>query len=109
MSRSAPNALQVPLLYDSADALDLNALLAAFVKSELNAFGYKYNLVEYDGRSYFRCFGGRDADVVILVEWVGRPTARANFNAALGSVFNRISVPDAAALIDRHRGLLLIN
>jgi hypothetical protein len=109
MSRSAPNALQVALLYDSADAIDLNALLAAFLKSELNASGYKYNVVEADGRTYFRCFGGRDSDVVVFVEWVGRPSARANFNAALGSVFNRISVPDAAALIDRHRGLLLIN
>ena len=46
---------------------------------------------------------------MVFVEWVDKPTARANFNGALGSVFNQISVPDAAALIDRHRGLLLIN
>jgi hypothetical protein len=46
---------------------------------------------------------------MVFVEWVGRPSARANFNTALGAVFNQISVPDAAALIDRHRGLLLIN
>src|SRR5262245_59001728 len=45
----------------------------------------------------------------LFVEWVDRPTARANFNTALSSVFNQILVPDAAALIDRHRGLLLIN
>jgi hypothetical protein len=109
MSYSCPNALQVALLYDRADAIDLNALQAAFLKSELNASGYKYNVVEADGRTYFRCFGGREADVMVFVEWVDRPTARANFNAALGSVVNQISVPDAAALIDRHRGLLLIN
>jgi hypothetical protein len=75
----------------------------------LNASGYKYNVVEADGRTYFRCFGGRESDVMVFVEWVDRPTARANFNSALSSVFNQISVPDAAALIDRHRGLLLIN
>src|SRR5262249_50268233 len=109
MSHSPPNALQVALLYDSAEAIGLNALQAAFLKGELNAFGYKYNVIAGDGRSYFRCFGGRDADVMVFVEWVARPTARANFNAALRSVFNQISVPDAAALIDRHRGLLLIN
>src|SRR5262245_16930289 len=105
MSRFSANALQVALLYDSADAIDLNALLAAFLKSELNAFGYGYNVVEADGQTYFICFGGRDLDVAFCVEWVGRPTARANFDAALSSVFNGISVPDAAALIDRHRGL----
>ena len=109
MSHSSPNALQVALLYDSADAIDLNALLAAFLKSELNVPGYRYNVVEDDGRTYFRCFGGRDSDVMVFVEWVGRPTARANFNMALNSVFNQMSAPDAAALIDRHRGLLLIN
>src|SRR5262249_23657490 len=109
MSHSSPNAVQVALLYDSADAIDLNALQAAFLKSELNVPGYKYNVVEADGRRYFRCFGGRDSDVMVFVEWVNRPAVRANFNTALGSVFNQISVPDAAALIDRHRGLLLIN
>jgi len=109
MSHSSPNALQVALLYDSADPIDLNALQSAFLKSELNASGYKYNVVEADGRTYFRCFGGRESDVMIFVEWVDKPTARANFNTALSSVFNQISMPDAAALIDRHRGLLLIN
>jgi hypothetical protein len=109
MSHSSPNALQVALLYDSADPIDLNALLAAFLKSESNASGYRYNVVEADGRAYFRCFGGRESDVMVFVEWVDRPTARANFNTALSSVFNQIGVPDAAALIDRHRGLLLIN
>jgi hypothetical protein len=109
MSHSSPNALQVALLYDSADAIDLNALQAAFLKSESNVPGYQYNVVEADGRSHFRCFGGRESDVMVFVEWVGRPTARANFNTALGSVFNQIGVPDAAVLIDRHRGLLLIN
>jgi hypothetical protein len=109
MNHSCPNALQVALLYDSADAIPVSALQAAFSKSEMNASGYRYNVVEADGRTHFRCFGGRDSDVMIFVEWVGRPTARANFTAALGSVFNQISVPDAAALIDRHRGLLLIN
>src|SRR5215470_18118142 len=108
MSHSSPNAVQVALLYDSADAIDLNALQAAFLKSELNVPGYKYNVVEADGRTYFRCFGGRDSDVMVFVEWVDRPAVRANFNTALSSVFNRISVPDAAALIDRHRGFLLI-
>jgi hypothetical protein len=108
MSGSSRNVLQVALLYDSADAIDVHALQAAFLQSELRS-GTKYNVVEADGRTYFRCFGGRDSDVMILVEWVGRPTARANFNAALSSVFNRITAPDAAALIDRHRGLLLIN
>jgi hypothetical protein len=109
MSHSCPNALQVALLYDSADAVDVDALQAAFLKSELNAPGYTYNVVEADGRTYFRCFGGQGSDVMVFVEWVDRPTARANFNTALGSVFNQIGVPDAAALIDRHRGLLLIN
>jgi hypothetical protein len=109
MSCSCPNALQVALLYDSADPINLNALQAAFLKSELNASGYKYNVVEADGRTYFRCFGGRDSDVMVFVEWVDKPTARAKFNTALGSVFNQTLVPDAAALIDRHRGLLLIN
>jgi hypothetical protein len=109
MSRSFPSAMQVALLYDSADAIDVDALLAAFLKSELNTSGYRYNVVEADGRTYFRCFGGRDSRVIILVEWVNRPTARANFDGALSSGFNQISVPDAAALIDRHRGLLLIN
>src|SRR5215471_7344829 len=109
MSHSCPNALQVALLYDSADAIHVDALLAAFLKSEMNAPGYRYNVVEADGRTYFRCFGGRDSDVMVFVEWVNRPTPRANFNSALGSVFNQISVPDAAALIDRHRGFLLIN
>jgi hypothetical protein len=108
MSHSFPNALQVALLYDSADPVDLNALQAAFLKSELTA-GYKYNVVEADGRTYFRCFGGRDTDLMVFVEWVDRPSARAKFNTALSSVFNQILVPDAAALIDRHRGLLLIN
>jgi hypothetical protein len=108
MSRSYSNALQVALLYDSADAIDVNALQVAFLQSELTS-GTKYNVVEADGRTYFRCFGGRGSDVMILVEWVGRPTARANFDAALGSVFNGITVPDATTLIDRHRGLLLIN
>jgi hypothetical protein len=109
MSHSSPNALQVALLYDSAAAIDLKALQAAFLQSESNAPGYQYNVVEADGRRYFRCFGGREQDVMVFVEWVDRPTARANFNTALGSVFNKISAPDAAALIDRHRGLLLIN
>src|SRR5437764_10784339 len=109
MSHSSPNALQVALLYDRADPIDLKALQAAFLQSELNAFGYQYNVVEADGRTYFRCFGGRESDVMVFVEWVNRPTARANFNSALASVFNQISVPDAAALIDRHRGFLLIN
>jgi hypothetical protein len=109
MSGSCPNALQVALLYDSAEPIDLNALQDAFLKTESNASGYRYNVVEADGRTYFRCFGGQGSDVMVFVEWVDRPTARANFNGALGSVFNQISVPDAAALIDRHRGLLLIN
>src|ERR1043166_1175943 len=109
MSHSSPNALQVALLYDRADAIDLNALQAAFLKSESNASGYRYNVVEADGRTYFRCFGGRDSDVMVFVEWLDRPAVRANFNSALGSVFNKLAVPDAAALIDRHRGLLLIN
>src|SRR5262245_23159699 len=109
MSGSSPNALQVALLYDSTDAIDLNALQSAFLKSELNALGYKYNVIEADGRTYFRCFGGRDSDVMVFVELLNRPTAPANFKGALSSVFNQISVPDAAALIDRHRGLLLIN
>ena len=108
MSHSSPNALQVALLYDSADPIDLDALQAAFLKSESNVPGYSYNVIEADGRTYFRCFE-RDSDVMVFVEWVNRPTARANFNTALGSVFNRIAVPDAAARIDRHRGLLLIN
>ena len=109
MSHSSPNALQVALLYDRADAIDLNALQAAFSKSESNAPGYRYNVVEADGRTYFRCFGGRDSDVMVFVELLDRPAVRANFNSALGSVFNKLAVPDAAALIDRHRGLLLIN
>jgi hypothetical protein len=109
MSRSCPNLVQIALLYDSAGPIDLNALEAAFLKSELNAPGYKYNVVEAHGRAYFRCFGGRDSNVMVFVEWVDKPAARAKFNTALGSVFNQISVPDAAALIDRHRGLLLIN
>ncbi len=109
MSHSSPSTLQVALLYDSAAAIDISALQAAFLKSELNEFGYQYNVVEADGRTYFRCFGGRESDVMVFVEWVDRPTARANFNTALNSVFNRIGAPDAAALIDRHRGLLLIN
>jgi hypothetical protein len=109
MSHSSPNALQVALLYDRADAIDLNALQAAFLKSEFNASRYQYNVIEADGRTHFRCFGGRDSDVMVFVEWVGRPAVRANFNTALTSVFNQIAVPDAAALIDRHRGLLLIN
>jgi len=109
MTHSSPNALQVALLYDRADAIDLNALQAAFFKSESNASGYRYNVVEADGRAYFRLFGGRDSDVMVFVEWVDRPTARANFNTALDSVFNQMCAPDAAALIDRHRGLLLIN
>lgn len=109
MSGSCPNRLQIALLYDSADAIDLNALQAAFLKSELNAPGYQYNVVEADGRTYFRCFGGRDSNVMAFVEWVDRPAVRANFDTALGSVFNQIGVPDAGALIDRHRGLLLIN
>jgi hypothetical protein len=109
MSHSSPSALQVALLYDSAAPIDLNALQAAFLKSEMNASGYRYNVVEADGRTYFRCFGGRESDVMVFVEWVDRPTDRANFNTALNSVFNQIGVPDAAALIDRHRGLLLIN
>jgi hypothetical protein len=109
MSHSSPSTLQVALLYDSADPIDINALQAAFLQSESNASGYHYNIVEADGRNYFRCFGGRDSDVMVFVEWVNKPTARANFNTALGSVFNQISAPDAAALIDRHRGLLLIN
>src|SRR2546430_13855643 len=108
LRHSSPNALKVTLLNDRADPIDINALQAAFLKSELNA-GYKYNVVETDGRTYFRCFGGRDSDVMVFVEWVDRPTARAKFNAALSSVFNQILVPDAAALIGRHRGLLLIN
>jgi hypothetical protein len=108
MSHSSPNALQVALLYDSADAIALDALQAAFLKSESNASGYRYNVIEAD-RTYFRCFGGRDSNVMVFVEWVDRPTARANFDTPLKSVFNRISAPDAAALIDRHRGLLLIN
>jgi hypothetical protein len=109
MSHSSPNALQVALLYESAEAIDVNALQVAFLQSELNEFGCRYNVVEADGRTHFRCFGGRDSDVMVFVEWVNRPTARANFNTALSSVFNHISAPDAAALIDRHRGLLLIN
>src|SRR5689334_2929039 len=109
MSHSSPNALQVALLYDSADAIDVNALQAAFLKSELNAFGHQYNVVEADGRTYFRCFGGRDSDVMVFVEWVNRPGERASFNTALGSVCNQLAVPDAEALIDRHRGMLLIN
>jgi hypothetical protein len=109
MSGTYPNLLQVALLYDSADAIDLNALQAAFLKCELNAPGYKYNVVEADGRTCFRCFGGRDAQVMVFVEWVNRPGARAYFNMALSSGFNQIGVPDAAALIDRHRGMLLIN
>ena len=108
MSHSSPNALLVALLYDSADPIDLDALQAAFLKSESNASGYRYNVIEAD-RTYFRCFGGRESDVMVFVEWVDRPTARANFNTALGSVFNQIGAPDAAALIDRHRRLLLIN
>jgi hypothetical protein len=108
MSHSSPNALQVALLYDSADPIDLDALRAAFLQGESNASGYRYNVVEAS-RTHFRCFGGRESDVMVFVEWVDRPAVRANFNTALNSVFNRISVPDAAALIDRHRGLLLIN
>src|ERR1043165_7335295 len=108
MSHSSPNALQVALLYDSADPINLNALQDAFLKSEINS-GYRYNVVEADGRTYFRCFGGMGSDVMVFVEWVNRPTPRENFNTALGSVFNQMGVPDAAALIDRHRGFLLIN
>jgi hypothetical protein len=104
-----PNFLQIALLYDSAEPIDLNALQNAFLTSESNASGYKYNVVETNGRSFFRCFGGRDANVMVFVEWVDKPGVRANFNAALGSVFNQISVPDAAALIEAHRGMLLIN
>ena len=109
MSYSCPNAVQVALLYDSADPIDLSAMQAAFLTSEMNAPGYRYNVVEADGRTYFRCFGGRESDVMVFVEWVDKPTDRANFNWALGSVFNQIGAPDAAALIDRHRGFLLIN
>ena len=109
MSPSYPNFLQIALLYDSADVIDLNALQAAFLNGEMSAPGYKYNVVETNGRTFFRCFGGRDSDVMVFVEWVGKPGVRANFNVALSSVFNQISVPDAAALIDRHRGMLLIN
>jgi hypothetical protein len=109
MSRSFPNRLQIALLYDSANAIDLNALQAGFLKSELNVPGYRYNVVEADGRTYFRCFGGQNSDVMVFVEWLDRPAVRANFNTALSSVFNQIGVPDAAALIDRHRGVLLIN
>lgn len=109
MSRSCPNLLQIALLYDSANAIDLNSLQAGFLKSELNVPGYRYNVVEADGRTHFRCFGGQNSDVMVFVEWLDRPAVRANFNTALSSVFNQIGVPDAAALIDRHRGVLLIN
>jgi hypothetical protein len=108
MSHSSPNALQVALLYDSAEAIDIGALQAAFLQSEANAPGYKYNVVDA-GRTHFRCFGGRESDVMVFVEWVDKPAVRANFNTALASVLNGLSVPDAAALIDRNRGLLLIN
>jgi hypothetical protein len=68
------------------DAIDLDALQAAFLKSESNVPGYQYNVVEADGRSYFRCFGGRESDVMVFVEWVDRPTARAGDGAKAGSV-----------------------
>jgi hypothetical protein len=109
MSYSIPNALQVALLYERGDTVDLTALQAAFLKSELNAFGYKYNVVAADGRNFFRCFGGRDSNVMVAVERMDRPGDRAKFNTALGSVFNQITVPDARAIIDRHGGMLLIN
>ena len=109
MSRSCPNLLQIALLYDSANAIDIRALQAAFLKSELNVPGYKYNVVEADGRTNFRCFGGQASNVMVFVEWLDRPAVRANFNTALSSVFNQITVPDAATLIGRHRGVLLIN
>ena len=104
-----PNLLQIALLYDHANAVDLRALQAGFLKSELNVPGYKYNVVEADGRRYFRCFGGQASNVMVFVEWLDKPAVRADFNTALGSVFNQLSVPDAAALIERHRGVLLIN
>ena len=106
---SRPNLLQVVLLYDTAEAIDLEALLSGFLKSELNAPGYRYNVVAADGRSCFRCFGARDSDLMVFVEWLDRPAVRAKFDFALGCVFNQLSVPDAPALIDRHRGMLLIN
>ena len=109
MSRSCPNLLQIALLYDSANAIDIRALQAAFLKSELNVPGYKYNVVEADGRTNFRCFGGQASNVMVFVEWLDRPAVRANLNTALSSVFNQITVPDAATLIGRHRGVLLIN
>lgn len=110
MSHSSPSTVQVALLYDRADnAIDISALQAAFLKSEMNEYGHAYNVVETDGRNHFRLFGGRGSDVMVFVEWVNRPTDRANFNNALTSVVNNIGVPDAAKLIDRHRGLLLIN
>jgi hypothetical protein len=108
-SPSRPNLVQIALLYDSPDGVDLRALQAGFLKSELNVPGCQYNVVEADGRTRFRCFGGQDANVMVFVEWMNRPAVRANFNTALGSVFNQITVPDAATLIDRHRGVLLIN
>lgn len=101
MSHKSPNHLQVVLLYDNPDTLDLRDMMAIFQSGEALDPGHSYNIVEYDEKAYFRLFGGRD--IMVFVEKIGRQADRTKFKPALGSVFNNIATPDAAALIDRHR------
>ncbi len=109
MTTKWPNAMQVALLYDHAEPMPVDALISNFLKIEENARGYRYNMIETDGRGFARCYGGA-GDVMVFVEWVDHPTDRAAFAQALTSAFNRtIGAPEAEEAIARHQGYLLLN
>lgn len=104
---SRPNLLQTALLYETGAAPDLGATLAAFLTEETAQFNRAYHVLDMNGASHFRCMG--PDELTVFVERVNGPAHRDAFAPALGATFNQLFTPDAAMIIDRHGGHVLIN
>lgn len=100
-----PSTIQVCLLFDRANPVDLEALVARFQGEELPV---SYKLV-FDTKPgvFYRLFGQNE--VMATLEYIDRPTNPAHFNAALTAPFVTAATPDARERIAAHTGYVLVN
>ena len=102
-----PSNIQSALLFDTAEPLDLEALVRRFMQAEASS-GTQYKLV-FDTRPgvFYRLFGTNN--VMITVEHMPGPAQLPLFEHTLASAFTRQLTPDARERLARHKSHLLIN
>ena len=92
------------MLFDRPNPVNLDGLIENFVAAGITA-GTRFNRLETKPGIFYRLFGG---DVMITMEYIGRPAESRAFETALSTSFTRLTNPNARALIARHRSHILV-